>query len=285
MDAQQIFRTIADMRQQVAVWRSQGKSIALVPTMGGLHEGHLALIGAGLSKADRVIVSVFVNPTQFGENEDLDAYPSDWQADLAAITDMGGHGVFLPRVSEIYPEGFSTRVEVDGLTEVLCGLSRPGHFNGVTQVVTKLLNQAQADFAMFGEKDWQQLAVVRRLVRDLDIPTEICGVGVVRDAHGLALSSRNAYLDARELKIARSFNKALRTAASEIALGGEISTACARARAAILDAGFRSVDYVECRYADDLGQVDLFSSRACRIFGAAHLGRARLIDNHLVVTA
>ncbi|MCP5085762.1 MAG: pantoate--beta-alanine ligase [Rhodobacteraceae bacterium] len=278
-----VFRTVAEMRAQVADWHAADKKIALVPTMGHLHQGHLALIRAGLVTADRVITTIFVNPTQFGAGEDLESYPRDETSDLALIKGEGGHAAFVPLLSEMYPEGFATRVTVDGLTEPLCGASRPGHFDGVTQIVTKLLIQAGADFAMFGEKDWQQLAVVRRLTRDLDIATEVVGVPIVRDDFGLALSSRNSYLSDAELQVARRFNVHLRAAAAEIAAGGAAAAACEKAAAEILAAGFLKVDYVECRTADGLELVTGSPGCRSRVFGAARLGGARLIDNHAVV--
>lgn len=274
--------TIADLRRKVAGWRAEGLSVGVVPTMGALHAGHLSLITRMLGHADRVVTTIFVNPTQFGEGEDLDAYPRDREADTAMIAETGGHLVFAPSVAEIYPEGFATRVEVDGLTDVLCGLSRPGHFDGVTLVVAKLLNMAQADFAIFGEKDWQQLAVIRRMAQDLDIQTKILGGPIVRDEFGLALSSRNAYLSVEELAVARQLNAILRKAAYDIAAGGFAPETCAAAAEKLLEAGFRKVDYVECRDAADLTPVERFGEAPARIFGAAHIGRARLIDNHAV---
>lgn len=275
--------SIADLRRKVAEWHAAGLTVGLVPTMGALHEGHLSLITRMLGHADRVITTIFVNPTQFGAGEDLDAYPRDREADTAMIAEAGGHLVFAPSVAEIYPEGFATRVEVDGLTDVLCGLSRPGHFDGVTLVVSKLLNMAQADFAIFGEKDWQQLAVIRRMAKDLDIPTKIMGGPIIRDEFGLALSSRNAYLDEAELAVARQLNVVLRKAAYDIAAGGFAPEICAAAAKRLLEAGFRSVDYVECRDAASLAPVERIGETPARIFGAAYVGRARLIDNHAVV--
>ncbi len=274
--------TIADLRRKVADWRAEGLSVGVVPTMGALHAGHLSLITRMLGHADRVITTIFVNPTQFGAGEDLDAYPRDREADTAMIAETGGHLVFAPSVAEIYPEGFATRVEVDGLTDVLCGLSRPGHFDGVTLVVAKLLNMAQADFAIFGEKDWQQLAVIRRMAQDLDINTKILGGPIIRDEFGLALSSRNAYLSADELQVARQFNVVLRKAAYDIAAGGFSPEICAAASQKLLEAGFRKVDYVECRDAVNLTPIERVGEAPARIFGAAHIGRARLIDNHAV---
>jgi len=277
-----LFRTVQDMRDQVATWRAEGLQIGLVPTMGGLHEGHQALVTRAAKKCDRVIATIFVNPTQFGEGEDLDSYPRTEKADCEKIDAAGGHGVFAPSVSEMYPDGFSTTVRVEGLTDMLCGASRPGHFDGVTQVVSKLLNQAGADMAFFGEKDWQQLAVIRRMVRDLDIPTKIMGVPTVRDEFGLALSSRNGYLSADEIEIARQFNVILRKAAYDIASGGFASEECAKAADAILAAGFDRIDYIECRDAHSLEAIERIDDEEARIFGAAYLGRARLIDNHAV---
>tara|TARA_R110002096_G_scaffold119038_7_gene257783 strand:- start:3271 stop:4122 length:852 start_codon:yes stop_codon:yes gene_type:complete len=278
----QTFRTVDEMRVQVAAWRDAGLTIGLVPTMGGLHSGHQALVTRAAKKCDRVVASIFVNPTQFGEGEDLDSYPRTEATDCALIADAGGHGAFVPSVSEMYPAEFSTTVRVAGLTDMLCGATRPGHFDGVTQVVSKLLNQAGADMAFFGEKDWQQLAVIRRMARDLDIPTQIIGVATVRDDFGLALSSRNGYLDAAQIDVARQFNVILRRAAYDIASGGHASDECAKAAQAILNAGFDRIDYVECRDAQSLKLIDRVETQECRIFGAAYLGRARLIDNHSV---
>jgi pantoate--beta-alanine ligase len=278
----QTFRTVQDMRTQVAAWKADGLRVGLVPTMGNLHAGHIALVTAALAQCDRVITTIFVNPTQFGANEDLDSYPKTEKADSTKVADAGGHAMFIPSTSEMYPEGFCTRVIVDGITDSLCGLSRPGHMDGVSQVVTKLLNQAHADAAFFGEKDWQQLAVIKRLARDLDIDTEICGVPTVRDEYGLALSSRNGYLNAAELDIARKLNVILKKAAYDIAAGGFAIDECMKAAKSLIAAGFDKVDYVECRDAETLDLIDKAEGRRCRIFGAAHIGRARLIDNHLV---
>ena len=278
-----IFKTVAEMRKAVAGWRKNGETVGLVPTMGGLHAGHISLINASVQSCDRTITTIFVNPTQFGANEDLNNYPSDHDSDLTALSAAGADVAFIPPVSEMYPAGFATRVIVDGLTDCLCGASRPGHMEGVTQVVSKLLNQAQADRAFFGEKDWQQLAVIRRMTLDLDIPTEIIGVPTVRDEYGLALSSRNSYLDDAQIEIARKFNKILRKAAYDIAAGGTASEECAKAGKAILDAGFDKIDYVECRDAETLELVEMAGERPLRIFAAAFLGSARLIDNHAVV--
>ena len=273
-------RTVADLRARVLAWRAEVQTVALTPTMGALHEGHLSLVTLGKAHADRVVASIFVNPTQFGPTEDLGAYPRDEARDARMLQDAGCDLIFAPSVEEMYPPGFSTVVRVEGLTECLCGATRPGHMDGVAQVVTKLLNQAQADFAVFGEKDWQQLAVIRRLVRDLDIPTEILGAPIVREADGLAMSSRNRYLDDAQRAAAGLLNVILRDAARRIAGGTGVKAEMAAARAALLEAGFEKVDYVECRHGDDLTPVAAFdASHPARVFAAAHLGRARLIDN------
>lgn len=274
--------SVADMRAQVTAWRADGLRVGLVPTMGALHAGHISLIERMLTQADRVITTIFVNPTQFGEGEDLDAYPRTLDSDSAKIAAAGGHLIFAPPVSEVYPDGFSTRVVVDGLTDVLCGAARPTHFDGVTQVVCKLLNMAGADAAIFGEKDWQQLAVIRRMVRDLDIPVEILGGPIVRDDFGLALSSRNGYLDEVEIGVARQLNVILNKAAYDIGAGGYAADVCAGAVDRLIEAGFRDVDYVECRRADDLILLDKLGDEPARIFAAAHIGKARLIDNYPV---
>ncbi len=278
----QTFRTVRDMRAQVTAWKADGLRVGLVPTMGGLHAGHIALVQSALAQTDRVITTIFVNPTQFGAGEDLDSYPQTETEDSAKVADAGGHAMFIPSASEMYPSGFSTRVVVDGLTDCLCGVTRPGHMDGVSQVVTKLLNQAHADVAFFGEKDWQQLAVIKRLARDLDIDTEIRGVPTVRDDYGLALSSRNGYLNAEEIEIARKLNVVLKKAAYDIAAGGFAIDECMKAAKALMKAGFDKVDYVECRDAETLELIDKADGRSCRIFAAAHVGRARLIDNHQV---
>ena len=275
----QIARSIADLRSIVSGWKSEGLRVGLVPTMGFLHEGHLSLIANALADCDRVITTIFVNPTQFGANEDLDAYPRDEERDLDLIKGAGGNVVFIPDVSVMYPEGFATRVEVDGLTDVMDGAARPGHFNGVSQIVSKLLNQAQADVAVFGEKDWQQLAVIRRMAVDLDIPTEIRGAPIVRDDFGLALSSRNSYLTEDELKVARKLNVILKKAAYDIAASEYPTEICTAAAEAILSAGFAFIDYVECRDAASLELIEKLTDRPARLFAAAKIGKARLIDN------
>ena len=265
------------LRAFVRGWRSNGLSCALVPTMGALHVGHLSLVRTAKARADRVVASIFVNPTQFGPNEDFDAYPRDTSRDAAMLAAEGCDLLYLPGVDVMYPPGFATEVRVTGLTEKLCGAARPGHFDGVAQVVSKLLNQAGADFAVFGEKDWQQLAVIRRLARDLDIPTEILGAPTVREPDGLALSSRNAYLTAEERSAAPTLHAALQEAASAIRDGAGAQAACAAAKERIAAAGFGPIDYVEA--LDGASLEPLSDLETGRIFAAARLGKARLIDN------
>jgi len=273
-------REVSGLRAHAARWRAAGERLALVPTMGALHEGHLSLVRHARARADRVVASLFVNPTQFGPAEDLAAYPRDEARDAALLAAEGVDLLFAPPAAEMYPPDFATEVRVRGLADPLCGAARPGHFDGVAQVVTKLLNQARADVAVFGEKDWQQLAIIRRLARDLDIPTEIAGAPTVREPDGLAMSSRNRYLTAAERAAAPALFAELTRAAGRIAAGEDAETACAAARGALLAAGFRAVDYVECRGAAALAPVARHDpSHPARVFGAAHLGRARLIDN------
>lgn len=273
-----IVEDIASLRAQVAQWRRDGASVGLIPTMGALHAGHMALVNSARGQNDRIIATIFVNPTQFGEGEDFEAYPDTRPADQARLKSADVDLLFVPPVSAIYPDGFSTRVLVSGLTDHLCGATRPGHFDGVTQVVCKLLNMADADRAYFGEKDWQQLAVVRQMVRDLDFATDIVSVPTVRAPDGLALSSRNAYLTPEELAVAPALAQALSEAAHDIRSGMAPSGACAKAVETILEAGFRNIDYLECRTADGLQLVEKPGS-PCRVFAAARLGSARLIDN------
>ncbi len=272
--------TVAALRARIRIWRGAGERIALVPTMGALHEGHLGLVTLGRANAERVVATIFVNPTQFGADEDLAAYPIDDARDAAMLDRAGCDLIFAPGLEEMYPPGFSTRVRVEGLTDCLCGAARPGHFDGVAQVVTKLLNQARAEVAIFGEKDWQQLVVIRRLARDLDIPTEILGAPVAREADGLAMSSRNRYLDPAQRAVAGHLNRVIRAAADRVALGAPPAAAMDAGVRALIEAGFDPVDYVECRDAGNLTPVERFDpARPARVFAAARLGRARLIDN------
>ena len=273
-----IFATVATMRAQVATWRGGGARIAVVPTMGFLHRAHIALIEAARVECDRIIVTIFVNPRQFGENEDFATYPRDLDGDLAQIRDAGADAAFVPEMSEMYPPGFATTVTVDGLTDTLCGAARPGHFTGVSTVVTKLLLQCQADDAMFGEKDYQQLLVVRRLVQDLHIPTRIRAIPTVREADGLAISSRNVKLTPDQRAQAPTLYQALCAAAAAIRSGADVAGAQAEGARALAAAGFDRVDYFAVRDAETLAPVTE-NRAAARVFAAAWFGEVRLIDN------
>ncbi|MDR3435234.1 pantoate--beta-alanine ligase [Telmatospirillum sp.] len=279
-----ICRSVAALRQYVGEWHRQGLRVALVPTMGALHAGHLSLVARGLHLADRVVTSVFVNPIQFGPKEDFAAYPRREAEDAALLAKAGAHALYAPTVDVMYPEGFSTTVTVDGVSEGLCGAFRPGHFAGVATVVSKLLLQAGPDVALFGEKDYQQLQVIRRMVRDLDIPVHIEGVPTVREADGLALSSRNAYLSAEQRSVAPTLHQTLATAADHLAKGTAVDTEVAWGTSQLLAAGFASVDYLEVRDAVTLKPVSVVE-RPARILVAAYLGKTRLIDNQAVVPA
>ncbi|EZQ15323.1 pantoate--beta-alanine ligase [Aquamicrobium defluvii] len=277
MSGPHISRTIADLRAQVKEWRRQGLSVAMVPTMGALHDGHLSLMREALSRADRCIVSIFVNPTQFAPTEDLDKYPRQLERDLERLAEVGVQLAFTPSPDEVYPEGFATKVVVGGPSAGLETDFRPHFFEGVATVVSKLFLQATPDCAVFGQKDYQQLCVVRRMCRDLDIPVEIIGAPTVRDAHGLAMSSRNAYLDAGQLAIARQMNVILYSAAAAIAEGADPDKETASASRALLDAGFSNVDYVAVRESGSLGPWQ--PETEGRLLAAAWLGSTRLIDN------
>ncbi|HET7371421.1 MAG TPA: pantoate--beta-alanine ligase [Gammaproteobacteria bacterium] len=270
---------VAPLRAAVAEWRATGERVALVPTMGNLHAGHLALVERARELADRVVVSIFVNPLQFGPNEDLAAYPRTPEEDLAKLAAVGADAVFAPGVEVMYPEGEArATIHVAGLEDMLCGASRPGHFTGVATVVAKLFNMASPDVAVFGNKDYQQLAVIRRMVSELAFPVEIVGVPTVREADGLAMSSRNRYLSAAERQQAPALHRALRDAAARLRAGERDFAALETGAAQQLEAaGFRS-DYVAIREPDTLAAPDA-ASDAFIVLGAACLGRARLIDN------
>lgn len=278
-----ILKTKKDLRDTVRGWQSQNLRIGFVPTMGALHAGHVELVRHALTQTDRVIVSIFVNPTQFAPNEDFSAYPRPFDADVEKLTAANASAVYTPSVAEMYPQGFATTVSVKGVTEGLCGASRPTHFDGVATVVSKLLLQARPDAAFFGEKDWQQLQVVKRLVADLDIGVDIVGVPIVRDVNGLALSSRNAYLNAEQLQIASRLNKILFASAEKIKNGADIAVALALGKDEIISAGFDRVDYLECCEAETLVPCAIKGAKPLRLLAAAFLGKARLIDNVAVV--
>jgi pantoate--beta-alanine ligase len=272
-------QTVGDLRQAVQAIRAQRRRLALVPTMGALHEGHVSLIRAARQHADTVCVTIFVNPKQFGPNEDFGAYPRQMREDSAMLERVGVELLFAPSVEEMYPDGFVTTVHVATLTEGLCGADRPHHFDGVATVVTKLLLQALPDVATFGEKDYQQLLVVRQLVHDLDIPTRIQGCPTWREADGLALSSRNKYLSVEQRAIAPSLHQALQDVAAHFRAGDEIAAHCTRAAQRLRDKGFAAVDYLEVRDAETLTLLPRIEHRPARVLGAARLGTVRLIDN------
>ena len=274
-----VARTIADLRRRAALWRRADERIGLVPTMGALHQGHMALVRAARAECRRVVASIFVNRKQFAPGEDLGSYPRREAADLEMLSAAGVDLVFIPTVDEIYPAQFATVVRVTGLTDALCGAHRPGHFDGVATVVTKLLLQSLPDAAYFGEKDYQQLTVVRRLVSDLDIPTRIVGVPTVRELDGLALSSRNAYLSPEERRIAPNIARVLRSIAG--ALTQQPTTVAfelAHGIGELQNAGL-AVEYLEIRDAETLMPVTDVVTVPSRVFAAARLGRTRLIDN------
>lgn len=279
-----IVRTVAQMREHVRAWKAAGQRVALVPTMGALHEGHLSLIRLAQQQADRVIASVFVNPKQFAPHEDFDAYPRGEAADAGKLASVGCDLMFAPNAAEMYAPGFSTLVTVSGVSEPLEGAARPQFFGGVATVVAKLFIQSQADVAVFGEKDYQQLQVIKRMARDLDIPIDIIGAPTARAEDGLALSSRNAYLSADERAAAVALPNAMKAAAQAVAAGGRVDEAEAVAVKALKAAGFRQVDYVEVREASDLSRLGPgpIGDAEGRILVAAWLGTTRLIDNMAV---
>lgn len=271
-------RIVAAMQRQSAVWRAAGNRVALVPTMGALHEGHLDLARAAREAADRVIVSIFVNPTQFAPTEDFAAYPRGEASDLAKLAPLDIDAVFAPPVAEMYPDGFATRVAVDGPALGLESDARPHFFGGVATVVAKLFIACTPDVALFGEKDYQQLLVVRRMATDLGLPVTVIGHPTVRAADGLALSSRNAYLSPEERAAAPRLHAALQAAAAAIRAGTPAAAAVAAARTAIVAAGF-TVDYVALRNAETLAEVADPRAEPLRLLAAACLGKTRLIDN------
>ncbi|MER8978512.1 pantoate--beta-alanine ligase [Mesorhizobium sp. M0870] len=269
--------SVAALRAQIRDWRRDGLRVAMVPTMGALHDGHISLVRIALQKAERCVVSIFVNPTQFAPSEDLDKYPRQLARDLDRLGAAKADLAFTPTVGEMYPAGFATKISVGGPSAGLESDFRPTFFDGVATVVAKLLLQATPDCAVFGEKDYQQLCVVRQLCRDLDLPVEIIGAPTIRDAHGLAMSSRNAYLDEAELKIARQLNVILRNTAAALAAGAGQSDATEEASRALIAAGFQKVDYVEARQS--LTLAPWRRNREGRLLAAAWLGKTKLIDN------
>ncbi len=276
----QIIRDLPALRAALGARRRAGGRIALVPTMGALHAGHIALVTEGRHRADTVVASIFVNPRQFGAGEDLTRYPRRERRDAEMLEAAGCALLWAPTVETMYPAGFATNVAVTGVSEVLEGAARPGHFDGVATVVLKLFNQVAPDVALFGEKDWQQLAVIRRMAADLDFAVEIVGVPIVRDDDGLALSSRNGYLAPDELVRARALSRALGDAAAAIAGGQPAEAAIAAACTRLAEAGFVEIDYVALCDAATLAPIDrVAAGAAARLLAAARIGGARLIDN------
>jgi pantoate--beta-alanine ligase len=274
-----IVRSIAEMRTLVAEWRRNGESVGLVPTMGGLHDGHLALVHRAYAENDRTIATIFVNPRQFDRADDLKSYPRDEARDARLLAEAGADLLFAPDVPEMYPEEFRTRVIVEGLTKCMDGVYRPGHFEGVATVVCKLLLQALPDRAYFGEKDFQQLLVVSQLARDLNIPVEIVPVETVRGEDGLALASRNVYLTEEEREIAPLLHSTMQEVASDLRDGAPALPLILCATGTWLRAGFRGIDYFDLRDAETLSPLDALSNRPARLLVAAWLGKVRLIDN------
>lgn len=272
------YSSLASLRAQISRWRCSGLKVAFVPTMGNLHGGHYGLVDYAHTLADRVVVSIFVNPTQFGPNEDFASYPRTLEADSAGLREHRTAALYLPQMDEIYPYGESVAwVEVPGLSEILCGAVRPGHFRGVASVVARLFNHVAPDIAVFGEKDFQQLLVIRRMSTDLGFPIEIRGAPIARDPDGLAQSSRNQYLDAAERERAPVLFQRLQEVVDAIRAGQPYAQAAAEASAQLESEGFRP-DYVEVRRRSDLNVPDA-SDRELIVLTAAYLGRARLLDN------
>ena len=274
----EVIRSTAALREKVAAWKRSGMLVGVVPTMGALHDGHLSLARAARAQSDRVIVTIFVNPMQFNNPEDLKKYPRDETRDLALLEADGVDVLFAPGPDEVYPEGFATKVSVAGISAPMEGAFRPGHFDGVATVVSKLFGMTQAGRAFFGEKDWQQLQVVRRLVTDLNIPVDVIGCPTIREDDGLAMSSRNVRLSDAERAVAPALHRAMQAAAEAIRGGAPTGAALADARAAILAAGFGAVEYLDLRHAGTLEPIDRAGPPA-RLLVAAMLGEVRLIDN------
>ena len=271
-----------EVRSLAATWRGQGLKVALVPTMGYFHQGHLSLMGYGKTQADRLVVSLFVNPAQFGPHEDLDRYPRDLERDAAAARDVGVDVLYTPTAAAMYPRDYQTYVEVERLSQGLCGASRPGHFRGVATVVLKLFNQVQPHTAVFGEKDYQQLAVIKRLVADLDLPVAVVGRPIVREPDGLALSSRNTYLNPEERAAALCLYRAL-LAARELVLSGAKSRekVLEAVRQIIMSTPDTRIDYLALVHPETLREVDSIEGRA-RLLLAVWVGQTRLIDNTML---
>jgi pantoate--beta-alanine ligase len=273
-----VIRTVAGLRRQVAGWRAAGETIGIVPTMGALHEGHIALVARSRAECRRTIATLFVNPLQFNATDDFKSYPREEAADRRMFAGAGVDLLFAPTVEEVYPSGFDTSVSVGALARTLCGATRPGHFQGVATVVTKLLLITLPDRAYFGEKDYQQLRVIERLALDLSIPVGIVGVPTVREPDGLAMSSRNRHLTQEQRAIAGTIPRLLKSLADDIAAGGDIAEALISGRTALFEAGIERLDYLDCCDGSTLEPVRTKLPGA-RLFVAAFVGKTRLIDN------
>ncbi|SFR37280.1 pantoate--beta-alanine ligase [Litoreibacter janthinus] len=273
-----IIRSLSELRSMVSGWKKSGETVGVVPTMGALHQGHLSLVRAAKEGCDRVIVTIFINPKQFNNPEDYEKYPRTEEDDAQKLSPFDVDAVYVPDGPTMYPEGFATNVSVGGLTDVLCGAHRPGHFDGVATVVSKLFMQTQADRAYFGEKDFQQLQVVTRLAADLDIPIEVIGCPTIREEDGLAMSSRNLLLSDRARVWAPELNAAMEEMADALLSGGDIADTRAKAIARIERAGFTEVEYLDLRACDTLEELNA-PTRPARLLAAAWLAGVRLIDN------
>lgn len=275
----EILHNIGNLRQSIAHLRQNGKPIALVPTMGALHDGHLSLVHAAKKMTPNVIVSIFINPTQFAAGEDLDSYPQQLETDINLLTPLKVPILWAPDDTIIYPKNFATRMHINGLGDNFCGAKRPGHFDGVILIVSKLFNQTEADIAVFGEKDYQQLAIIRQMARDLDFNIKIIGVPTVRNSAGLALSSRNAYLTEDELRKASTLPQSLFDAAIAIQNGEDVQNILSHASNKILQSGFKSIDYIHLIDANTLEILEKWNGQEARLVAAAFIGTTRLIDN------
>jgi pantoate--beta-alanine ligase len=274
----EIIRTLVELRSKVAGWKAAGESVAVVPTMGALHQGHLSLVRAAKEACDRVIVTIFINPKQFNNPDDYNNYPRTEEEDARKLIALKADVVYVPDGDQMYPNGFATTVSVEGITQGLCGAHRAGHFDGVATIVTKLFTQTQADKAFFGEKDYQQLQVVTRLARDLDLPIEVIGCPTIREEDGLAMSSRNLLLSDRARTWAPELHRAMEEMSEGLLAGGDLETLRAAAVSRVERAGFTQVEYLDLRSADQL-ELMTTPDRPARLLAAAWLAGVRLIDN------
>jgi pantoate--beta-alanine ligase len=272
-----VIRSGEELRRAVRLWKREGLSVGLVPTMGALHAGQISLVALAKARCDRVVATIFVNPRQFSPGEDLDAYPRTMERDIALLGEAGCHALFAPTVSEIYPAGFATSITVSGISEGLCGATRPNFFGGIATVVAKLLILAEPDTAFFGEKDYQQLLVIKRLVKDLALPVEIIGGALIREPDGLAMSSRNAYLSDNERQMALTLYHTLKEMTAGLEAGADPARLIAMGLERLAQAGFR-MDYLELRDTETLEPIDRLE-RPARLLAGGYLGQTRLIDN------